>query len=75
MKLYQKRLAVIPVLCLCAALSGCGKKQIDIMTDLDISFDGYNGYGSYALSKGNWISQIEAEFGAEMSLMELAVME
>lgn len=75
MKMYQKRLAVIPVLCLCAALAGCGKKQIDIMTDLDMSFDGYNGYGSSALSKGNWISQIEAEFGSEMGLLELAAME
>lgn len=46
----KKRVGLICLMVVMAALlTGCGKKKIDIMEGLTISFDGYDGYGAATL--------------------------
>lgn len=40
-----RKLGIILVIILVVFLTGCGKKKIDVTENLQISFEGYNGYG------------------------------
>ena len=58
-----------------AALTGCGKENVDVSAKADILFNGYNGYGQATVSKGTWIRDIETQFCTDMSLIELGLLE
>lgn len=44
-----RKLRIIIGVMLACLLTGCGKKKIDIMEDLTVSFEGYDGYGTAKL--------------------------
>ncbi len=57
------------------ALSSCGKENIDLSSDADVIFNGYDGYGTAAINEGSWVYDIEEKFGADLSLSKLAKLE
>ncbi len=63
----QKRIVMICIMVVMAALlTGCGKKKIDVMENLIVSFEGYNGYGTAKLNN---------EYSWETEAFEIAEIE
>lgn len=64
----QKKRAI--VICLMVAmtalLTGCGKKKIDVMENVTVNFEGYNGYGT---------AKLENEYSWENEAFEIAEIE
>ncbi len=64
----QKKRAI--VICIMAAmtalLTGCGKKKIDVMENVTVNFEGYNGYGT---------AKLENEYSWENEAFEIAEIE
>ena len=44
-----RKIIVFVMLSLAALLTGCGKKKIDVTENLQVSFEGYDGYGTARL--------------------------
>lgn len=63
----NKRKIVVFLCSLCfILLTGCGKKKIDVMESMTVSFDGYNGYGTV---------ELENEYAWENEAFEIAGIE
>lgn len=71
----RKFLCSILALGMVASLTGCGKENVDVSANADVLFSGYNGHGTATVSEGSWLSDIEDQFGSDMSFGELAKLE
>ena len=61
----QKKI-IIMIMLLVAVLTGCGKKKIDVMDNLTVKFDGYDGYGTAELeNKYSWENEAFEAAGIE----------
>lgn len=49
---------------MCMALTGCGEKSFNVTDTMEISFDGYNGYGVCVLeNEYAWVSNVNEWYG------------
>lgn len=60
----QKKMIIIMLMVV--VLTGCGKKKIDVMGNLTVKFDGYDGYGT---------AELENEYSWEKEALEAAGIE
>lgn len=72
---FKTILVGLAAVCMCAGLTGCGKKTVDVAVDADILVSGYDGHGIATFSKGDWLMNTEKTYGQGMSLTELAALE
>lgn len=63
MNKQKRNTVIICLLMLMVLLTGCGKKKIDIMEGLTVSFEGYDGYGT---------AKLENEYSWEAEAFEAA---
>lgn len=77
MKKTMKLTAVAAAaLCLCVSAAGCGKKSVNVTENLEIKFNGYDGYATASLVNAtDWISEVSSTYGAELEMLELAELE
>lgn len=61
----RKIVVLLSILCV-MLLTGCGKKKIDVMENMTVKFDGYNGYGTV---------ELENEYAWENEAFEIAGIE
>lgn len=62
----RRKIIVFVMLSLAALLTGCGKKKIDVTENLQVSFEGYDGYGT---------AKLENEYFWESEALEAAGIE
>lgn len=61
-----RRLEVVVFIIMVVLLTGCGKKKIDVIENLQVSFEGYDGYGKAVLQNAYaWESEAFKAAGVE----------
>lgn len=76
MKKVWRSLAAVSALCLCVSAAACGKKSVDVTENLNITFNGYDGYATASLINAtDWISEVSGTYGTELGMLELAQLE
>lgn len=61
-----RKTVIVTLVILIALLTGCGKRKIDVTENLQLSFEGYNGFGKAELQNAyEWESEALEEAGIE----------
>lgn len=62
----KKSIVIVTMVMLAVSATGCGKKKIDVMENLDILFEGYNGYGRAEIQNAySWETEAFESAGIE----------
>lgn len=76
MKKTLRSLAAVSALCLCVSASACGKKSVNVTENLEMKFNGYDGYATASLlNSTDWISNVVTTYGEGMDMTQLAMLE